>query len=87
MALLKYFAGESLPVKFMPPRTLLEGPQKSSIFFPDPDGSVILSGFTALRMEMASITTCSFTPAGGLFMVFTTVISCVCVRAFEVESV
>ena len=69
----------------MSPSTFLEGPQKSSIFFPEPEGSGILSGLTPFRIQTASIT--SFTPAGGLFIVFTTVISCgvrvcvcVCVR-------
>lgn len=57
----------------MSPKTLLEGPQKSSIFFPVPAGSGILSGLTPLRMQMASMT--NFTPDGGLFMVFTRVMS------------
>ena len=57
----------------MSPRILFEGPQKSSIFFPDPEGSGIRSAFTPFRMQMASIT--SFTPDGGLFIVFTTVMS------------
>ena len=61
----------------MSPSNFLDGPQKSSIFFPEPEGSGILSGLTPLRMQIASMT--SFTPDGGLFIVLTTVMSCLCV--------
>ena len=42
-------------------------------FLPVPLGSGTLSGFTPFKTHTASIT--SFTPAGGLFIDFTTVIS------------
>ena len=73
----------------MSPNIFLDGPQKSSIFLPinmntktemcqsfsipDPLGSLILSGLTPFNIQIASIT--SLTPAGGLFIVFTIVIS------------
>lgn len=59
---------------FMSPSSFLAGPQKSSTFFPEPEGSGIRSGLMPLRIQMASIT--SFTAVGGLFMDFTTVMSC-----------
>jgi len=58
----------------MSPNIFLAGPQKSSIFFPLPEGSGIRSGFIPLTTQTASIT--SLTPAGGLFIVLTKVISC-----------
>ena len=42
-------------------------------YLPDPEGSGILSDLTPFKIQMASMT--SFTPAGGLFIVFTTVMS------------
>ena len=51
----------------MSPNTFCEGPQKSSIIFPLPEGSGFLSGRTPFMMHTASIT--SLTSAGG-FCVF-----------------
>ncbi len=57
----------------MSPNSLLEGPQKSSIFLPDPDGSGTLSGLISLITHTADMT--SLTPEGGFFIVFTIVMS------------
>ena len=57
----------------MSPSNLFDGPQKSSIFFPEPDGSGTLSGLISLMTQTADMT--SFTPAGGFFIVFTIVMS------------
>ena len=57
----------------MSPSNFLEGPQKSSIFLPDPEGSLMRSALIPFITHTAVIT--SFTPAGGLFMAFTIVIS------------
>ena len=50
----------------MSPRIFCEGPQKSSIIFPLPDGSGFLSGRIPFMMHTASIT--SFTSAGGFYV-------------------
>ena len=57
----------------MSPSIFFEGPQKSSIFLPEPDGSGTLSGLIFLSTQTASST--SLTPAGGDFIDFTRVIS------------
>ena len=57
----------------MSPRSFLEGPQKSSIFLPDPEGSLMRSGLIPFITHTAVMT--SLTPAGGLFIVLTMVIS------------
>ena len=50
----------------MSPSTFCEGPQKSSIIFPLPEGSGFLSGRIPFMMHTASIT--SFTSAGGFYV-------------------
>ena len=50
----------------MSPKIFCEGPQKSSIIFPLPDGSGFLSGRIPFMMHTASIT--SFTSAGGFYV-------------------
>ena len=43
-------------------------------WLPEPEGSGILSGLIDFKIQIASMT--SLTPAGGLFIVFITVMSC-----------
>ena len=57
----------------MSPSNLFEGPQKSSIFFPEPDGSGMRSGLMSFMTHTADMT--SFTPEGGFFIAFTMVMS------------
>ncbi len=58
---------------FISPSKRLDGPQKSSIFFPDPEGSLMRSGLMSLITQTAAIT--SLMPGGGFFMVLTIVMS------------
>lgn len=58
---------------FMSPSSLFEGPQKSSIFLPEPEGSLTLSGLMSLMTHTADMT--SFIPEGGFFIVLTIVMS------------
>ena len=53
--------------------SLFEGPQKSSVFLPELEGSLTLSGLMSLITQMADMT--SFTPAGGFFHVLMMVMS------------
>ena len=62
-----------LSKNFISPKSRLDGPQKSSTFFPDPEGSLTRSGLISLITQTADIT--SLIPEGGFFIVLTIVMS------------